>query len=526
MTGYSCGSGGSRNPTAHSRAWCRPFISARFPGVGGGECSTQLFIRICIGEIWAGGGWQPVGDIFTAFAETAEWVFDVLVRMFEEAGSTPGTHWSDRLLAHWALLVERLEAAIAGYTHNLVPRHAWEIVRLAGLPLPSALVDGNPFLERPEILPDNDRLRFAQLWADIVGSFVLRDGGVAELLSASDRQGPGPTRPCAWRDLGWGAIQGLPLDTPAPVVGTVVFGNPPSPSLISQDIPSMTVVTVPSWWGVSTDALEGARRRLRQQTPLVPDVSQGLLLQPSGANANWFVLNTRQGTVSHAHTAAKWRVRVSITGVILRFKEDWNALHVSLLEPASAVDGDAWINPDTATIAPKGATVSGVNLQVTAGEQLLLTFSFVLEYSGSRNRQTGAVTGSWATERSLVVSVGISSRFEGRWERARTVESELAVIVPSPYSPTVLVADGGKLVAAGPDTQDKFTADASSASWEAETTPTLLLDEEGRYDVIVYDGTVRHDTPSFRSVVDAWVSDTQLPAATGAIFPPSAARPR
>ena len=89
---------GLQEPDSSFQSVVRPFISGRFPGAGGGECSAQLFIRICIGEIWASRGWQPVGDIYTAFVETAEWVFDVLVRMFEEAGSTPATHWSDRLL--------------------------------------------------------------------------------------------------------------------------------------------------------------------------------------------------------------------------------------------------------------------------------------------------------------------------------------------------------------------------------------------------------------------------------------------
>ena len=163
-----------------------------------------------------------------------------------------------------------------------------------------------------------------------------------------------------------------------------------------------------------------------------------------------------------------------------------------------------------------------MNLQVTTGDQLLVTFSLALECSASCNRETGVVTGSWGTERSLVVSVGVSSRFQGQWERARTVESELEVVVPSPYSPTVLVADGIKLISTGPDTQDKFTANpAASTTWEAETTPTMLLDEEGRFDVVVYDGTVCDDTPSFRPVVDAWVSDAQLPTPVGAIFPPS-----
>lgn len=514
---------GLNEPDSSFQSVVRPFISSRFPGAGGGECSSSLLVRIGLEEIWTRQGWQAVDDIFDAFFETAEWVFDVLVRMFEEAGSTAGMHWSDRFLDHWARLLDELDASITNYSQILVPRHAWEVVRLAGLPLPSAIVSGNPLVDRPQNLEEKDRAKLADLWSSIVGSFLLRDGGISELLSALDQQGPGPAHSCAWRDMDWSRAQGLPLDTPAPVVGMRVLGSAPSPSLICRDIPSGGVTTIPSWWGVSTNDLEGARRRLTDQTPLLPDLSNNLFLRPLGATSTQFVLNTRLGTVSHSHTAAKWRARVALPTAQLRFKEDWRALHVSALEPTTANDGDAWINSDTADIRLKGATVTNAVLQTTAGDQLLITFSLEVDYQFSRNRQSGAINGGWSAERALVISLDVRSRLAGQWERVRKVEAEIDVIIPSPFSPTVIVAEGIRLRATGPDSQDKFSADPSlPTTWLAESTPTILLNEEGRYEVAVYDGTLSHNSPALRPICEPCIADSQLTVSADGLFPTSA----
>jgi hypothetical protein len=513
---------GLNEPDSSFQSVVRPFISSRFPGAGGGECSSSLLVRIGLEDIWSRRGWQAVGDVFTAFIETAEWVFDVLVAMFEDAGSTAGLHWSDRFVEHWAQMLDRLESSIGGYPQILVPRHAWEVVRLSGLPLPSAIVSGNPLVDRPKVLPEKDRTKLAKLWDDIVSSFLLRDGGISELLSALDRKGPGPAHNCAWRGMDWSRAQDLSLDTPGPVVGARVLGCAPSPSLICQDIPSGGVITVPSWWGVSTDDLDAARTRLREQTALLPDPSQHLLLRAFGGNSNLFVVDTRAGTISHAHTPAKWRARVTMPMIRLRFKEDWNALHVSALEPSSADDGDAWINPDAATVKLKGASTDNPTFQATAGDQLLISFSMDVEYQFSRDRQSGVITGAWGAQRSLVVTVDVRSRLGGQWERSRKVEVEIEVVVPSPLSPTVMIAEEGRVRATGPDTQDKFTANPSVAgAWECDNTPTLLLNEEGRYQVAIYDGTLAADVATFRPLVEPWISDVQAPAPSGGLFPPS-----
>ena len=504
---------GLNEPDSSFQSVVRPFISNRFPGIGGGKCSSSLLVRICLEEIWTGLGLQAVDDVFLAFFETAEWVFDVLVKMFEDTGSTAGIHWSDRFLDHWAHLLDQLEASVRSYSQMLVPRHAWEVVRLAGLPLPSAIVTGNPLVDRPIVLLEKDRSKLADLWSEIVGSFLLRDGGISELLSALDQQGMGPSHSCAWRGMDWSKAQSLPLDTPAPVVGTRVFGSSPSPSLICQDIPSAGIVTVPSWWGVTTSDLEGARARLTEQTALIPDPSQDLLIRPLGARSALFLLKTRAGTVSHSPTPTKWRARVAMPTIRLRFKEDWNTLHVSAIEPSNPDDGDAWIDPDTAKIKLKGASVSGTVIQATTGNQLLVSMNLEVDYQLSRNRQTGLISGAWGAERSLIVSLDVRSRLAGQWEKSRKVEAELVVIVPSPLSLTVIIGkDEGKLVATGPDAQDEFSADpALPDSWQSETTPTLLLNEEGRYQVSTYDGTLSHDAATFRPLVDPWISEVQLP---------------
>jgi hypothetical protein len=438
--------------------------------------------------------------------------------MFEDIGSTPGIHWSDRFLDHWAKMLDKLADSLSGYTsNNVVPRHAWEIVRLAGLPLPAQPEGQNPFLEAPRRPLDKQADQVVELWPDIVRSFILRDGGVAELLSALDRTVAGALIPCSWRGLDWATARNLPIETPAPLVGAMILGASPSPSLVCEDIPNPSIATPPCWWGVSADTLSAARRKLREQTPLAPDLSQAVLLKPLATDC--FVLNTRMGTVSHAHTAAKWRARIAMPPVSLRFKEDWKKLYVSSVEPASPENGDAWINPDTVSIKIKGAKEKNTSVQATTGDQLLLSLSLLVEYSGKLDRQTGIVTGNWNPERSLVVGLDVRLHFEGEWDQPREIETEIPVVLPSPFSPTVLVAETGKVPATGPDNQDKFSADpASQVTWLPETTPTLMLAEENRYEVCAYDGTLAHDSAAFRPVTELWIGGSQLPAQASGLF--------
>jgi len=68
-----------RDPDTSFRDVVRPFISARFPGTGGGECSTDLLSGLCVNELWRGLSLPPGGPAFEAFKDTASWLAELLV---------------------------------------------------------------------------------------------------------------------------------------------------------------------------------------------------------------------------------------------------------------------------------------------------------------------------------------------------------------------------------------------------------------------------------------------------------------
>jgi hypothetical protein len=514
---------GLHEPDSSFQSVVRPFISRRFPGAGGGECDLPLLVRSCVRELWERRGWLPTGDAYEAFLETATWVSDLLSTLFERAGNTPGIHWSDRFLVHLTSMLDNLDAGLASFHAGagvLAPRHAWEVVRLSGLPLPAALVGvANPFLKAPEPFPPTQVTKVTDLWEDITQSFLLREGGVPEFLLALDRESVGPVKVSPWRDLDWDRLKTLPPDAPAPVVGAAVFASPPSPTILSESIPNTSAPERPSWWGVTTEHLENARSHLRKSMPLSPDDSRPGFL-PLVPGSTQFVLDTRPGVVSHAHTPTKWRVRVVLSGLGLRYKEDWKTLHVGDVTPSSADAGDAWVIPANVNLAMKGCTFSQQHVSASAGGQLLVTFDLQVEYTASRDRQSNDLSGAWNPERKLKATVAVRLRHGGQWESPRRVETEIKVIIPSPFSPTVLVNGGNKLEAVGPDDEDTFTAiNAGATTWSAATTPTILLVEEGRYGVRVYDGVLEPWSPAFRDVGEPAVGGAAFPPAAGGFFP-------
>ena len=262
---------GVREPDSSFRSVVRPFISNRFPGADGGECSSQLLVELSIKELWLKRNYQPVGDTYDAFLKTGLWIAGVLSLSFEEAGSLPGTHWSDRFLSHWAQMLDMLDKSWTNFGLQMDPRHAWELVRLSGLPLPSEIANGNPFLGAPLEFEEKYWDKLVKLWADVVQSFILPEGAIAAFLTALDDVTLGASGITPWRQLDWNIATTLPSDTPAPAVGFRVFTSTPSPSLLLSTAPGYPVAQVPSWWGVSTDELDEALRNLRDQTPLLPD---------------------------------------------------------------------------------------------------------------------------------------------------------------------------------------------------------------------------------------------------------------
>jgi hypothetical protein len=491
---------GTFEPDSSFQSVARPFISRRFPGADGGECDLPLLVRASITELWDRRSWPLVGDVFEAFLDTADWVTDVLRTMFASAGSSLVVGWSDRFLQHLASMLDELDARLTAYHPNqLVPRHAWEVVRISGLPLPSALAknNSNPFLERPGALQSADAVTLVALWEEIASSYLLPET-IAEFLLALDLQSLGTTKISPWRDLDWTKLDTV-TDAPAPVVGASIFGASPSPSLLSATIPNTSAPDRPSWWGVATRDLEQAREHLRRVVPLTPDPARPLLL-PVAPTASAYVLDTRAGIIAFAHTPKRWKARISMSGLGLRYKEDWNTLHVADAAPTTGADGDAWIVPGAIELSMRGCTVSQLVPTRSPGNQLLLSFDLLVEYTAAIDQQTHDLNGSWSAERKLKLAMDVSLRHGGVWQPSKRVDTDIRVTIPSPFAPTVIVVEEGKLGYVGPDGGDDFVAlNAASTMWAAET-PTITLDSEGRFGVRVYDGVVMPWTAAFRGL--------------------------
>lgn len=511
---------GIREPDTSFRSVVRPFISSRFPGVNGGECTPELFVRICVAELWSKRNWPTIGDSFEAFVRTGNWLHGVLHRVFEHGGASPGNHWSDLFVEHWAQMLEALDRSLQTLNGSIEPRHAWELVRLSGIPLPSAIVNGNPFLGAPEELNEKEWDKLRDLWEDVVQSFILPEGEIASFLTALDKQALAASGNSPWRGLDWSLVRNLPSNIPSVRVGFQIFTTSPSPSLLAS-IPSYPVAPVPSWWGVSTNDLDEARRSLREQTALIPDDTTNALLRLFPSDPTPYFLNTRVGTVSFAHTAKKWRARVNIPGVNLKFKEDWQHLFVDGMKPEHATDGDAWINPDAVEIKFTGLKQESVDLTRSAGEQLSINFTAVVEYAASK--ETTKLTGKWTCERSLKVKLRVHRRFHGQWDEGREVETDISVIVPSPFAPTIVVTSNGRLEACTPDNQDEFQSDeVSGSAWKVVATPTVMMREEGTYDVHVYDGSLSTSTPQWAPIAQPIIDGNSFNANASGLFSPRA----
>jgi hypothetical protein len=481
-----------RDPDTSFRDVVRPFISARFPGTGGGECSTDLLSGLCVNELWRGLSLPPGGPAFEAFKETGSWLAELLVAAFEQAGSTATEHWSDRFLEHWALTWSDLEQGIRGLPSAPEERHAWELLRLAGIPVPARENDtDNPFLRSPMERLQDDTQRLARWWQQVVDEFVIPRGGIGTLLMALDLQVPGAQKPTPWRGLDWAGALIVSPETAAPVVGRRVFALAPSPTLLTSSPPVFPIAPVPAWWGVNTHQLECARAALHQARGIGSNPSCAALTALPGREGA-LVLQTRNGGVSEETSARKRRITVSLSAVSLRLREPWTSLHVTHSLPAQGAHGATAIDPDSVKLSVSGTGVKANirALRVVPGEQFEIEFDTTVIYSAAVD-SGGAGSGSWHPVRTLRLVASARDGTGAGWGEARPVDHSIEIIVPSCFSPTLLAYNGsrGKLVVA-PDRGDIFERGPSDSTWNAGSTPDLLLAEEGSYTLVGYDGRV------------------------------------
>ena len=496
---------GERDPDTSFRDVVRPFISARFPGTGGGECSSDLLANICVDELWRSLSLPPGGPASEAFRGSASWLAELLVTTFEQAGGAATEHWTDRFLEHWALTWSDLEKGMQSLGSAPEERHAWELLRLAGIPVPARERDtDNPFLDSPvkrlgRLEGGSARFtRFAQWWQRVIDEFVIPRGGIETLLMALDLQVPGAQKPTPWRGLDWTKALDLSPGSPAPVVGRRVFASTPSPTVLTPNSPAFPIAPVPAWWGVNAHQVECARKALHQARGVVSNPSCTALTALPGRDAALIVL-TRNGVVSEETLTRKWRATLSLARLSIRLKEPWTSLLVVHSPPPQGAHGTTAIEPDSVRLHVSGTGVKAEvrAVRVSSGEHLEVEFDTTVTYSAAIDPR-GAASGSWHPVRTMRLTATARDGNGTGWGEPRTMDHSVEVVVPSCFSPTLLSYSGSqRKIVVAPDRGDTFVRDGpNDANWNASSTPDLLLAEEGSYTLVGYDGWI-NDGGSF-----------------------------
>lgn len=508
----------SREPDSSFRSAVKPFISSRFPGDLGCECTLDLLAEISVSELWKRQGRQAMGGAFEAFRQTTQWVAGVLSRSFEQAGSDLNTHWSDKFLVHWAKLLELLATEIANFKEIIEPRHAWEIVRLSGLPVPSQLVQGsNPFWAAPGNLSEREWPGVADKWRQIADKFLQPDGQIATLLTSLDTRVPGARKISSWRGLPWDLLESLPSEATAPERGMAIFSAPSSPTLLAAEFPQYPVSPIPSWWGVTDQDLEVAAQEMRKAISFQPDLSCAVLAPVFQQQSAEYWLDVGTDTPTYDGTTRRWSARLTVQDIRLIYRENWRNLFISPLSPTAMSDGDAWVNPDQLSLVANGRGVEVVDRKMSVGPSGLLTIQCSLVVNYTANIKNGVMaqgvdtaTGNWNPRWSLSLTGFVRDCIEGDWGVERRINASLTLAIPSPYSPTIFVRHQRNPIFA-PDDGDDFSVNiGSGSSWSSLSTPDILLQEEGLYEISVYDGRLDPVTPQFVQSTGISINDSLL----------------
>ncbi len=333
---------------------------------------------------------------------------------------------------------------------------------------------------------------------------------------SSFRSVAGASATCSWRGLSWDEAKTFSKGATAPGVGRAIFAAPGSPSLLGGDLPAFPIAPVPSWWGVTTKELEKARKRIRAQTPLLPeDGNPALIKVLTNATAPLFLLNVRTGSLSGRRTPKRWTSKVTVRGVRLNYREEWARLYVDDDMPVDAAEGDAWIRPDGVSVSLRGGSITIVSAVCGPRHELVLDLELQIDFKGAIDDSSGQMHGSWNPNRSITATLSVRKLMGQHWETARRVEAAISLIAPLPFCPTVLISESERLVAVAPETEDRFEAPGGSAGrWNAVDTPTMLLPEEGHYQIIIFDGTVLPDGRGFGDVGTYRIADVSVDGTT------------
>ncbi|WP_129676601.1 DNA translocase FtsK [Candidatus Chloroploca sp. Khr17] len=495
---------GSGEPDSSFRSVVKPFLSSRFPGDNGGDCSLGLFAELSIRFLWQKYDLPFTTESFEAFQQTARWVANVLRYSFEQQGSTPSAHWSDEFLTHWAELLKLLDQGMAALGEIPRPFHAWEIVRLAGLPIPSIIArNANTVWFPPNDLPEQRWAQYAKDWQTVIEEHVLPDGEIAVLLAALDRQvrGAGDTSP--WRNLDWEHRIRLVQSTAAPVIGRLVFTSSSSPSILTKSFPTYPP-PLPSWWGVTDGDLKEAIKELRAAKSLQTHPACGSLCPLYDGETDNYVLDLSSATISYTSITSKkknyWKATASVDDLHIIYREPWGDLFIDSAKPVSGKEKDVWIKPESVKIKVSGTKIDNLIGVTNAVGQLGIQFSIIIEYQAGLEHDIAS--GSWKALRSLQFEAMVSDHVGGIWGPSRRISTSVGLVIPSPFSHTIIVArtDKKTKLVTCPNEDDIFKSILTAESrWAPEITPDILLKEEGQYKICVYDGRLNPENPRLAS---------------------------
>jgi hypothetical protein len=500
---------GAGEPDSSFRSAVQEFIGPRFP-IDGSICDSNTLATLVVKHLFASRSLNPSGAFFDAFAITTTWVAEAYSALFHEIGSSTSSHWTDRFLVEWADFCDRLPTVIdQAVAEGPQPRFAWEVIRSAGLIVPT-LEPGNPFGDAPgPRLPAGKKLeKYVETWQSAVEEFLLSSSHRTVLLNELDRRVQGAGIRTPWRDLAWTALDSVHATRSASEVGRRVFLEPPSLPVIGPQPPVYPAAPAGAWWAVTQEDLELAEKEVKQERPLQPTASSPAIVQPF-QGIEIYVLATRRGSVSYTSTPRKWRCVIDCSDVTLEYRGHWKSLFVTDDEPAAA-EGDVWVRPNDVSVKTNGkGTAVAVSSVETVGGLLRLHCNFKIEYSGSIDATSKMVTSAWEPHRKVTLSLSIRDRSIDAFGLPRADQTQMELIVPSAIAPTIVVANDAETTVS-PASGDEFVRDSAASVWNAANTPEIKLAEEGTYNVAVYDGSLRVGLGAFSDAGTLQVGEQPL----------------
>jgi hypothetical protein len=512
---------GIKEPDTSFTSAVKPFISRRFPGNPSGECTLKLFAQLTIKELFTKHKIPTTGDTYDAFCETAWWVLGVLRFSFENAGSVLGNHWSDDFLIHWSETLNLLNSQVGELViaHKVLDaRHAWDIVRLSGLPVPQKLMNmGNPFIVRPSILEEHYWPELAKKWQIIVDDHLKIEEERASFLTILDKNTLGAGLQSSWRGLDWSQLNTeLNVDNiAAPMVGQKVFSSNLSPSLMFSQ-PLYPVAQKPSWWGITEKEIDDAIETSNNTTTLTLVEGNDTLVNVDGQKST-YLLNLRQGTITESSHKKGWAAQVLIKNIELELKAIWKKLELSYLPVDKSKNGYTWVNPDQISIEiGSGIKVEAIEtrkISSALGDKLVIKFDLLISYEAREQKDDGSVSGKWILARNLKLKLHVDDVLEDSKTETRTIEPICKILVPSPFFPCVFIFPAKGKLYLSPDSKNNFSY-IGDEKWKPDQTPDIILQEEGRYWVWLYDGTILPGSFEFSPIGEAFANDCVLKPST------------